>query len=517
MNPAIWLARAAHLYPDDPALFLGRKLIATYAGLAGRVAALAGALVGQHGIAPGDRVAVFMANCSAYLEVLYGAWHAGAAVLPINPKLHPREVAWILEHAEAKLVFASGDQAAALAEAGIELSPGCSLIHADRAEYRTLFDHAPMPDPAARGRDDLGWLFYTSGTTGRPKGVMITCGNLQAMAMAYFIAVDAVRHEDAMLYAAPMSHGAGLYNFMFVMRGARHIIPESGGFDAGEITELTRHHRNVCMFAAPTMLRRLIGDAAGKGYRGDGIKTIVYGGGPMYLADILAAVDAFGPRFVQIYGQGESPMTITALSREHVADRTHPHWRGRLGSVGTPQDCVEIRIADGAGNAVPPGQIGEILVRGPQVMAGYWRNADATLETLRDGWLWTGDMGSMDEDGFLTLQDRSKDVIISGGSNIYPREVEEVLLSHDGVAEVCVIGRPDPDWGEAVVAFVVREQSRPVDDAALDRLCLDHIARFKRPKDYVFVPSLPKNAYGKVLKTELRQRLGEFGFDVGPI
>jgi long-chain acyl-CoA synthetase len=197
-------------------------------------------------------------------------------------------------------------------------------------------------------------------------------------------------------------------------------------------------------------------------------------------------------------------MAITALSREHLSDRKHPRWLTRIASVGVAQSLVEVRVADADGNELPIGETGEILVRGDTVMAGYWRNPEASAKTLRDGWLWTGDMGCLDADGFLTLKDRSKDVIISGGSNIYPREVEEVLLKHPAVQEVSVIGRPDPEWGEVVVAFVV---GSGVTSAELNVLCLEQIARFKRPKEYHFVASLPKNNYGKVLKTELRQRI----------
>jgi long-chain acyl-CoA synthetase len=364
-----------------------------------------------------------------------------------------------------------------------------------------------MRAPVLRGRDDLAWLFYTSGTTGKPKGVMISNGNLHAMALSYFVDVDEVRAADATLYAAPMSHGAGLYNFMHVMRGARHVVPESGGFEADEILALARLLRDVSMFAAPTMVRRLVDRAKTEESNGDGIRTIVYGGGPMYVADIEEAVAVMGPRFVQIYGQGESPMAITALSRALVADRSHKRWRERLASVGVAQSCVEVRIGDEDGHHLPAGETGEILVRGAPVMLGYWRNSEATAKTIRDGWLWTGDVGATDDDGFLTLKDRSKDVIISGGTNIYPREVEEALLLHPGVLEVSVVGRLSAEWGEDVVAFLVPKRGAKLDASDLDRHCLEHIARFKRPKSYVFEKELPKNNYGKVLKTELRMRL----------
>jgi long-chain acyl-CoA synthetase len=261
------------------------------------------------------------------------------------------------------------------------------------------------------------------------------------------------------------------------------------------------------MFAAPTMVKRLVDHARTVGPPLAGIKTIVYGGGPMYLADIQDALAVMGQRFVQIYGQGESPMTITALGRDHFADRAHPRHLERLASVGIAQSGIEVRIADENDRAVPAGSPGEVLVRGDAVMKGYWRNPEATAATLRGGWLHTGDVGALDADGFLTLMDRSKDLIISGGSNIYPREVEETLLRHPDVHEVSVVGHPHPEWGEEVVAFVVRRAGASVDAEALDRVCLDQIARFKRPRVYRFVDSLPKNNYGKVLKTDLRARL----------
>ncbi|MDP2822411.1 MAG: AMP-binding protein, partial [Sulfuritalea sp.] len=353
-----------------------------------------------------------------------------------------------------------------------------------------------------RKPDDLAWLFYTSGTTGHPKGVMQSHRNLLTMTSCYFSDVYAVTPADAIVYAAPISHGAGMYNFAHVLKATRHVIPESGGFDAAELCMLARKVGRLSLFAAPTMVKRLVDHIEATGANSDGFKTLVYGGGPMYVEDIRKALDVMGNRFVQIYGQGECPMTITALSRQHLADRTHPRWAERIASVGVAQSLVEVRVADADGNPLPPDETGEILVRGDVVMAGYWRNADATAKALRDGWLWTGDMGSFDDHGFLTLKDRSRDVIISGGSNIYPREVEEVLLKHPAVREVSVVGRQDPEWGEVVIACVV---GAGVDAAELDALCLKHIARFKRPKEYRFMASLPKNNYGKVLKTELRK------------
>jgi long-chain acyl-CoA synthetase len=265
------------------------------------------------------------------------------------------------------------------------------------------------------------------------------------------------------------------------------------------VFELFDAWRRASMFAAPTMIKRLVGCAGD--CRVENIRTLIWGGAPMYVEDALQALDRFGPRLAQIYGQGEAPMTITTLSKQDIADRDHPRWRERLGSAGKPYVGVEVMVADSEDRPLPPGESGEILCRGDVVMAGYWRNEEASAASLRGDWLHTGDIGAFDAEGYLHLKDRSKDLIISGGSNIYPREVEEVLLTHPNVHEVSVIGRPDREWGEAVVAYVVGQAPA----AELDALCLSRIARFKRPKDYVFIDALPKNNYGKILKTELRE------------
>jgi long-chain acyl-CoA synthetase len=507
MNIAEWLATTAKVRPEAPALLTGFDLDADYKTFACRAAAIGTALARDHGIAPGDRVAVFASNCTQYLECLYGIWWMGAVAIPINAKLHGREAAWICSDAGAKLAFVSDDTVEALTEAKSDLPAAMKLLSLDSEAYRAMRGGEGTPAPLAREVDDLAWLFYTSGTTGRPKGVMLSHGNLVAMSMCYLADVDPATPKDASLYAAPISHGAGLYSFPHVRMGGRHVVPESGGFDPDEVLNLARQLDNVVMFGAPTMVRRLVDAARRRGENGEGIRTIIYGGGPMYLADIREAIAVMGQRFVQIYGQGESPMTITSLSREWHMKTDHPRYLERLASVGSAQSVMSVRITGKDGETLPAGETGEVEAKGKAVMLGYWNNPKANEETLKDGWLRTGDVGRLDEDGFLTLSDRSKDVIISGGANIYPREVEEALLTHDDVREVSAIGVPDPDWGEIVVACVVLEDGAVVDDATLDAHCLASIARFKRPKRYVYLDALPKNNYGKVLKTELRQMM----------
>jgi long-chain acyl-CoA synthetase len=336
---------------------------------------------------------------------------------------------------------------------------------------------------------------------------MLSHRNLLAATLSYYADVDAVAPGDCILHPAPMTHGSGLYILPHVAAGACNVVPESGAFDPPEIFELWRHWRGICMFAAPTMVKRLVEHPEAANAEHANLKTVVYGGGPMYVEDLKLAMARFGNRFVQIYGQGESPMTITVLTRAEHANAGHPRHAERLASVGRAHSVVEVRIADAQDRPLPPGELGEVLVRGDSVMLGYWDDPDASAAALAGGWLHTGDLGVLDAEGFLTLKDRSKDLIISGGANIYPREIEEVLQRHPAVLECAVVGRPHPEWGEEVIAFVVAREGTALDTAALDALCLEKIARFKRPRGYHVVETLPKNNTGKVLKTELRERL----------
>ncbi len=507
VNVASWLERCARNRPRDPAIFHGSRRWCDHGGLAARVSALAAGLRGRLGVAPGDRVAIVMRNQPESLVAMYATWWAGAAAVPVNAKLHPREVAYILEDSGARAVVVSPDWEAGISEALVGMARPPEVL---RSQDLERFASEGSAGPARASPEALAWLFYTSGTTGRPKGAMLSHRNLVQMTLGYYADVDAVRPDGRLLHAAPLSHGSGLYNFTHLARGAAQVVPESGGFDAAEVLELLEAHGHVSFFAAPTIVRRLAERARETGASAPGLQTLVYGGGPMYVAHVEDAMAVLGPRLAQIYGQGESPMTITALGRADHADRSHPRYFERLASVGRPQALVEVAVRDPDDQDLPAGEIGEICVRGDVVMSGYWGNPAASAEALRGGWLHTGDLGAFDTDGYLTLKDRSKDLIVSGGSNIYPREVEEVLLRHPAIAEASVVGRPDPEWGEVVVAFVVARGEPPA-IASLDALCLEHIARFKRPKEYRFVERLPKNNYGKVVKTELRQVIAAAG------
>jgi acyl-CoA synthetase (AMP-forming)/AMP-acid ligase II len=483
MNLVHLLLRSARSQPERPALAVGKKPVLTFGELAGRASKLSAGLTRRFNLKRGDRVALAMKNCPEYYEVLFACWHAGLTPVPMNAKLHAREFAYIRENSGAKLCFVSADL-----EASVE---GISILELEDF-------HGEPAAPADVAPDDVAWLFYTSGTTGVPKGAMLTHRNMLFQTQAYFADIDKLAPGDAILHAAPLSHGSGLYGLPHFAAGAVNVIPESGHFEPAEIFELLEHWDGVSFFAAPTMLVRLLASPAARSPRK--LKCIVYGGAPMYVADSLRAIDLFGPRLYQLYGQGESPMTITGLPQEMHARKEH------LETCGFARTGVEVKVFNDRDEELPPGETGEIVTRSDCVMRGYWENPDATARTLRSGWLHTGDVGSLDERGLLTIKDRSKDMIISGGSNIYPREIEEVLLRHPAVAECSVVGRPHPEWGEEVVAFLVLRAQ--ISREELEKLCLDNIARFKRPRDYRFVDALPKNNYGKVLKTELRKQLG---------
>lgn len=498
MNIALWLARSAERYPEQAAIAHGVDSWCDYAEFARRAARTASWLHAQ-GVQPGDRVILFLHNTPEYLPLMWGIWWAGVVAVPVNAKLHEREAAWIAQHSEARIAFCDRERQHPLTKALRDLG-AATAVQVDTAFM--LQPQSPQVPVQTREDDDPAWLFYTSGTTGRPKGVVLCARQLRGCALAYLASVQAVARGDTMLHPAPLSHGGGMYHLPYVLNAGLNVVPRADGFDPHEALSLAAHWQRASFFAAPTMVRRLVDAARTLPERPQGLATIVYGGGPMYLADIEEALQVIGPHFAQIYGQGECPMTISVLPKSDVLDTTHPRYRERLASVGHAQSMVEVKIGDDSGASLPVGEVGEICVRSELVMAGYWRDPEATAKAIRDGWLQTGDVGRLDADGYLTLLDRSKDMVISGGTNIYPREVEEALLTHPHVTEVSVIGRPDPEWGESVVAFVVCRQ--PLSVAELDAHCLDQVARFKRPKHYHFVEALPKNNYGKVLKTELR-------------
>jgi acyl-CoA synthetase (AMP-forming)/AMP-acid ligase II len=503
VNLAALLFDIARRQPEAPAVS-DHTHAWSYREFARRIACLAGGLMAR-GLEPGDRLMLCMENRAEFLEMMFACWTAGLCAVPVNARLHSREVEYIALDSGARLLVATPALAGALSALEQSVETLAAIIATASADYTALLTCSGPIRPIETVPTDRAWLFYTSGTTGRPKGAVLSHRNLLFMSHCYYADIETVDERDTNLHAGPLSHGAGLYALPHLLRGGQQVVLPH--FDIDAIVDALQRHSRVSMFAAPTMLARLVHAPTVAAADLRNLRTIFYGGGPMYVADLERALQLFGPRLYQLYGQGESPMTLTGLTKRMHADQAHPSWHERLGSCGVPRTGVLVKVVDDSDSELPPGEVGEVVTKSDCVMEGYWQNPEASAETLRGGWLHTGDLGSFDEDGFLTLRDRSKDMIISGGSNIYPREIEEVLLRHPDLVEVSVVGRPHPEWGEEVVAFVVPRPGTEISTDALDRLCLDHIARFKRPREYHFVDALPKNNYGKVLKTELRGML----------
>lgn len=500
-NLAVLLDAPAQAAADAPAQVVGDKTTRTWSGLAEIVARRAGALSAAHGVRPGDRVVLIAENCPEYLELLFAIWHVGGVAVPMSSRLHPREAADLIDDAAASLCFTTAGIAGPLAPL---LPSATRMLVIGEPDEQATAGGEPI-EPAPRTALDDAWIFYTSGTTGRAKGARLSHGNLLAMSAAYYADVAEVGPNDALIHVAALSHASGLFALPFVARGAAQVLPPSGGFDPSELFDLLHLHVRSTFFVPPVLLRRLAAAAERTGDAPvDRIATVLVGAAPVLVDDLRRGIAALGPRVWNGYGQGESPLTITAMSSAATAAaRDDPD---RLASVGTARWATRVRVVDAQDHPVPTGEVGEVVVDGPTVMAGYLGRPDATAQALRGGWLHTGDLGRFDDIGNLTLVDRAKDVVITGGYNVYPREVEDVVAGDPAVSEVAVVGVPDADWGERVVAFIVPAGDSRPDPATIDARCLASIARYKRPRQYLVVDALPRNAAGKVLKNELRDQ-----------
>jgi acyl-CoA synthetase (AMP-forming)/AMP-acid ligase II len=508
VNVAGLLARAAIQHGDSEAVRFGDSSV-TYGELSERARRL-GRAFAELGLRPEDRVALLQANGIEMVESMFGAWMAGMTIVPINSRTHPREAAYVIENCEARAVVYGGEYEEELL-AALEDSRGPAMISLDPATgahpYEELLAaHPPLKRPVERGPEDTAWLFYTSGTTGRPKGAMLSHRNLRQMVLSHLADVRSFEPGEPVLHAAPLSHGSGCVLISCIARGTRNVIFPGRSFDGAQVLETVREAgiRSIA-FVAPTQIVVLNRAAAADG---DGaglpLESVCYGGAPMFAEDLRDALAIFGPIFVQIYGQGEAPMTISVLA---ISDHARFEASGdkRIVSAGVPRTDVEIRVIDEDGEELGPGERGEIVVRGDVVMSGYWDNREATDAALRDGWLRTGDIGMVDGTGYLHLLDRSKDMIISGGNNIYPREVEEALLLMPEIHATAVIGVPDSYWGESVHALVVPQDGVTLTEEAVIEHCRSVLSSYKKPRTVEFVSELPTNAYGKVMKRELRE------------
>lgn len=509
MNVASFLAKAAQRFPERPALQYDDE-VTSYEEFYRRALALGGSLR-QLGLAKGDRVAFAMQNRPEILEVIYGCFAAGLVVVPMNARLHALEMAYIVEQSGAKVLIHGPDFESTLDEhwdqfAGVEHRFGVDTTEAVASYASLLGGDGALAEPVDVESTDPCWLFYTSGTTGFPKGATWTHRTVRVLVMNYLADVYDITEDDVLIHCAPLSHGSGIVALPAIARGANNIIASNPSFDPVALFgEVERRGVTHIAFMAPTQIVKCLDEVDETKFDLSGLKAVCYGGAPIYVEHLKHAVKRFGPIWVQIFGQGECPITATVLpARDHVRFAETDDLR--LGSAGFARTDVEVRIVDEGGNFVPQGQQGEIVVRGDIVMAGYWGDEAATAEALRNGWLHMGDVGMFDEHGYLHLLDRTKDVIISGGNNIYPREVEEVLITHPQVHHVVVVGVPDPYWGEAVRAVVVAEPDASPTAEELIAFCGTRMAGYKKPKAIDFVDELPVSAYGKVLRREVRER-----------
>jgi acyl-CoA synthetase (AMP-forming)/AMP-acid ligase II len=462
--------------------FQGRSR--TFAEVDAASSELAGGLVDGLGIRPGDRIAVLDKNSDLYLELLFAVSKAGAVLVPVNWRLTAAEVATVV-----------GDADPACLVVGEEFRTS-----ADRVSCRVLgFDELPRggADPHLDREEQVAWILYTSGTTGLPKGAMLTNLNLFGCTASLTFEVPELREGTRGLVAMPLYHIGGCgWALAVVTAGAtavvvREVVP-------AELLQVLVEQRVATGFVVPAVLLFLTQLPQVAEARFPELQNLVYGASPISPDLLQRSIEAFGCRFTQVYGLTESTGAITALRHED-------HWGERLLSCGRAMFGGEIRVVDPSGSEVPPGEIGEVVYRGPGTMAGYWRQPEETAAVLGGGWLHTGDAGSLDADGFLYIRDRIKDMIVSGGENVYPAEVEAVLAGHPGVADVAVIGVPDDRWGEAVKAIVVRRPEVALEADELIEWARPRLAGFKRPRSVDFVAAIPRNPSGKILKRELRE------------
>jgi acyl-CoA synthetase (AMP-forming)/AMP-acid ligase II len=503
MNVGRMLVNTARRLPDRPAVTFEHRTI-NYAELAVRADGLRRGLA-TNGVGKGDRVGLLMRNRPEMLEAMFACFMGGYVLVPLNARLTASEVLYHL----------SDSQAAALVTADPEIDvTGVRVVRIGEDYERMAGQAGFQAESVDVEADDLAWLFYTSGTTGRPKGAMLTHANLDFVTASWLADLTPMTDEDVLLHAAPLSHGAGFHAIAGVARGVHHVMLPFGTFQPGPVLDLMRESGVTTTWMVPTQIV-VLADALEKGAGpvGPALRRIVYGGAPFAPADLKRALNAFGPVFVQLFGQGETPMTATVLPSEDHAAALAGRQPERLTSAGYARPGMDVRVLGDGDVELPPGQVGEVCVRGPAVMAGYWGQPDATAEALRNGWLHTGDLGRMDEHGYLYLLDRAKDMIITGGSNVYAVEVEAVLAGHPAVQEVAVVGVPDRVWGELVVAVIVTDESTDGLEAELASHCATSLAGYKRPRRWAFRAALPRNAYGKVLKRELRTDLAHH---VGP-
>lgn len=519
MNLAHIATQNARRLAEHPAFIWGEKTL-DWAEIDAQVSALAAGLKAR-GIGKGDRLLVHSKNCDAMFVSMFATFRLGAVWVPTNFRLLPDEVAYLATASGAKGFLCHGDfpeHAAAVAAANPapeflwrigEGAFGEDEVGAVIARHR-----GEKVENAAVEHDDPCWFFFTSGTTGRSKAAVLTHGQMGFVITNHLCdLVPGSTEADASLVVAPLSHGAGVHQLVISARGAASILLPTERFDIDEAYRLIAKHRITNIFTVPTILKMLVEHPAADQHDHSSLRHIIYAGAPMYREDQKAALAKLGKVIVQYFGLGEVTGNITVLPPALHEPEDGPH--ARIGTCGFERTGMQVQIQDEDGKEVGANVQGEICVIGPAVFAGYYDNPEANAKSFRDGWFRTGDLGHMDEQGFVYITGRASDMYISGGSNIYPREIEEKILTHPAIAEVAVLGVPDPVWGEIGIAVCVTRPGQSATEAEIADFLSPKIARYKMPKRFLFWEALPKSGYGKVpkrlVKDELEKR-GELDF-----
>lgn len=510
-NLAHFVTRAARRLAGEPAVIWG-DAVWTWAEFEARIDAMAAALRDRFGVVKGDRILVQSQNCNQMFESMFACFRLGAVWVPTNFRQTPDEVAYLCEASGARGMICNADfpdHVTACLAAG---APPEFVIVIGAAGFGPDYDAlvaehlgARVPD-AAVDRDDPCWFFFTSGTTGRPKAAILTHGQMSYVVTNHLCdLMPGLTGRDRSIVVAPLSHGAGVHQLTQVAAGVATILPASASFDVAEIWGLVERWDVSTMFTVPTIVNRLIAHPSVDEHDRSSLRYVIYAGAPMYREDQKRALAKLGPVLVQYFGLGEVTGNITFLPpHAHVAEDTPD---ARPGTCGYERTGMEVTIQADDGTILAPNETGEICVTGPGVFAGYYRNPEANAKSFRDGWFRTGDLGHLDAEGFLFITGRQSDMYISGGSNIYPREIEEKILTHPGLAEVAVLGVPDPQWGEVGVAVCVPKPGATVTEAEIAELLAAKVSRYKIPRQIIFLEEMPKSAYGKITKKLVRETL----------
>jgi fatty-acyl-CoA synthase len=483
----------------------------TFGELENRTNAIANTLT-AHGYQKGDRIALFAMNSIEFMEILIAIAKLGAIAVPVNFRLSPTEVEYILKDSGASALFYSHTLEDVATAATTDATQIRHSFMVPDSKLRAAGGSSDLAQIIADGDttrvvhevsdDDIAMIMYTSGTTGAPKGAMLSHGNTTWNAINTIMGGNSFTRYDTTILAAPLFHiGAlGINSLPFLFVGGRSVILES--FDPGSYIASMETYQATNLFLVPAMWAAVLQHPSFKEADWSAVSFAISGGAPAPIP-IIKAMQDVGVPFTEGFGMTETAPVCSMLDRNAVLEKA--------GSIGKPVPFVDYRLMGPDGQEVPQGEIGELTVRGPNVFQGYWEKPEATEDALRDGWFFTGDLAKVDEDGFYIIVDRKKDMVITGGENVYSTEVEQVLFGHPDVVEVAVVGKPDERWGEAVTAVVVRTEGSTLTEAALIEWTRERIAHFKAPKFVEFVDALPRNATGKILKRDLRARWQETG------